>query len=840
MRLMKLIQTWVFFFIAVASLEAQFSPGVDWKKLESDHFILIFPGEIYEQAQDVLFKAEAVYRREMSDFGESRESKWPLILTTSGMESNGFVTLAPRKSVWFGTPAAGGLSSLDWYDLLALHETRHMVQMDHMNQGFIRFLYFFGGELGLTAGIHLSVPSWYLEGDAVSAETEYSSGGRGRDPLFYDQMRVLALNEDFSYQKFVNRSYKHFIPNQYAFGYFMASYIKREYGDESWNRILRTTSILPLPAFGLYLGAKKVTGKSWTILCQDMMKELKERWSKEQDSLILIDNETVLARSQRIYAVYETIFADDSIVLARKISLNEPPVLVKIDLRDGKEETLFRVSAEGGISSNGHMVVWSWIRPSALYHYKSWSDLILADVSSGKKIYLSRKERYISPTFSRKGTQFAVVNWRSDLKAEIHILDSPTGETLAVHPVPIEGFPASLAWSQDDRTLYFTIQGVKGRGIFSLDLESKSFSMIQDFSMETVKGLQPWKNYLFYQSNLTGYENIMALDLVSQKKYQVSSRPYGVRNLYLSSSESKIYYSDTKDLNGNTIVSQKLSPDLWRELSSDDNNSSPDKLKAEWTNNVLPEFSDTKDIQISDIQDYSLSKGKFNLHSWGISPNLETMTGLRFQVQSTDVMETMNWAAGAEYEVNEKRWGSFFDLDWTQFYPEISFRNNSIFKTIGDTDLWDVSSRLGLSFPMNLKRDSWYYFLNPGFSSGIRAYLTEDGKEIDHYFPVNTNLSAYALLPGSIRSINPPWGLWQRAGSSMDPSGINDLYKVYTDTRIYTPGIFRNNSLTLNISLEEQSGHYSLSFPYARGYESRTDYRTMKGSAQYDFPLFLS
>ncbi|QEN09054.1 hypothetical protein EXM22_14040 [Oceanispirochaeta crateris] len=836
MRLKKLIQTLLLFSVIVVSVNAQFSPGVDWKKIESDHFLLIFPEEIHEQAMKIVKKAEMVYQKELGDFGTARESKWPLILTTSGMVSNGYVTLAPRKSVWFGTPAAEGLSSLDWYDLLNLHETRHMVQMDHMNQGFIRFLYFFGGELGLTAGIYLSVPSWYLEGDAVAAETMYSSGGRGRDPLFYSQMKVLALNENFSYQKFVNRSYRHYIPNQYAFGYFMASYISRKYGEESWNKILKTTATLPLPAFGLYLGAKRVTGKSWTSLFQDMMKELKEYWEAEQKTLVLTENESILSEEQNVYTNYETLFADENEVLARKTSLDEPPSLVRINLEEGEEEYLFRISAEGKMSSNGRIVAWTWNRPSPLHSFQNWSDLVFLDIKTGKKTFLTRKARYLSPAFSVKGDLLAVIHWRTDLKAEIHILDGGSGALKDVYFIPFDGFPASPSWSEDDETLYFTLQGEQGRGIALLNLKERSFTMIQDFSMETVKNIRPWKNYLLYQSNLSGFENIMALDLDSLHTFQVSSRPYGVQAPYVYAPKSTLYYSDTRGINGNSIVKQDLNPDTWV-LTDRDEQFIPYSPEGDWSIHDFSESKEMEKIQISEIQDYSLIRGKFNIHSWGISPNLESMTGLRFQVQSTDVMETMNWATGAEYEINEKKWGSFLDIDWVRSYPVLSMRNSSFYRTIDGVDLWDISSTLGFYFPMNLKRDSWYYFVNPGVSTGLRAFLPLGGSGADSYVPLNPSITAYALLPGSFRSIYPQWGAWQRAGSYMNPSEINESYQIYSDSRFYIPGLFKNNSLSLRVSLEEQSGQYSLPFLFVRGYDSQSDYRTAISSVQYDFPL---
>ena len=181
MPLKRLIQVPVLFLLIILPVSAQYVPGVNWKKIENKHILLIFPEELTETALELADTIDRVYEMESLDYNSGRNTRWPLILTNTDMISNGYVYMPPRKSEWSGTPASEGLSTLDWYELLGLHETRHMVQMDALNRRFIRFLYYIGGEMAQTGGIHLSIPRWFLEGDAVLAETAYSNSGRGRE-----------------------------------------------------------------------------------------------------------------------------------------------------------------------------------------------------------------------------------------------------------------------------------------------------------------------------------------------------------------------------------------------------------------------------------------------------------------------------------------------------------------------------------------------------------------------------------------------------------------------------------------------------------------------------------
>lgn len=73
--------------------------------------------------------------------------KISVILQNQTSNSNGFVSITPRRAEFFTMPSQNyNLSgNLDLLHLLATHEYRHIVQFQHANRGFNKaFYYLFG------------------------------------------------------------------------------------------------------------------------------------------------------------------------------------------------------------------------------------------------------------------------------------------------------------------------------------------------------------------------------------------------------------------------------------------------------------------------------------------------------------------------------------------------------------------------------------------------------------------------------------------------------------------------------------------------------------------------
>ena len=825
----------------VTSLSAQYAPGVDWKTIDTEHFQIIFPEEITEQALVLAGKIDLIYEAESMDFAGVRMSKWPVVLTNSSMEANGYVALAPRKSVWYSSPIVEEYTALEWYDLLGLHETRHMVQYDRLNSRLIHLLYLLSGQNGVNLGIAFGVPDWYFEGDAVATETLYSESGRGRDPLFYRGMRDVVTNQYFSYSKMVNGSYRDWVPDHYELGYFLTSYVKNTYGEDSFDRILKAPALLPFPSFGMYLGSKKITGLSWSQLYEKMAEDLKNQWEEQAKRVELTDNTALTSESGDRVVQWEPVSIENNRILARRISLSEPAALVRIT-EEGTEDVM-RVPGYGSITIRGDKAAWSVIRPSLHHTDQSWSDIITVNLETGTGKDLTKKKRFMMPSYNHAGDTIAVVEWNRERTGSIVLLDDTTGQETGRFPVDKGLFPANPAWSGDDRTLYFTVQGHEGRAIAGIPLDTGEMFLLTDFSMEKIKNLHPWEQYVLYSSDLSGLENVMAVDTLTGKKYQVSSRLNGVVKPMAGTFGDKeiLLYGEYITGSSRNLAVQDLDNSAWipeediKPLSfvyyGEDNVT---QGSAGWD---LDRFTEeARSYSLDDIRDYSLFKGDFNVHSWGLGSETSD-TEISLQVESADLMGTMNWTLGGAYNTNEKSSGAFLNLEWTQFYPEISSKNEYWYREIDSVDCHDLSSAVSVSFPLNVSRGFWVNEITPSAGLGIDAVVNPDNTaDPERDIPVHYGLEWSAYLPGSYQSLLPLWGAGQTFYFEHNPQQDEDHFFSGSST-FYLPGGLRNTGLSLSAAYENQTGGYSSRVLFSRGYEAAEKEQLYQFRGNYAFPI---
>ena len=212
----------VFVFSFYQNVTAQYyntgqDPGsLRWNYIETPSFKVIFPNSIDSIGQQLANTLNYNY-----DIGNASlyhyPEKIPVILRNQTMLSNGFVAWAPKRTEFFTIPHQQTEPG-DWLTHMAIHEYRHIVQIDKLNTGLTSILGYFFGEtaIGTVLGIHIKL--WFLEGDAVVTETAITESGRGRLPDFEMNLRSLVLEKGmYSYDKAIFGSYKDYVPNHYQF-----------------------------------------------------------------------------------------------------------------------------------------------------------------------------------------------------------------------------------------------------------------------------------------------------------------------------------------------------------------------------------------------------------------------------------------------------------------------------------------------------------------------------------------------------------------------------------------------------------------------------------------------
>ncbi len=238
--------------LTTVAANAQLLPVLDqnpanlrWYQLKTPHFRVLYPAGLDTIAQRTARRLEGIYEPASASLGR-RPRPISVVLQNQTTSSNGFVTLFPRRSEFFAvTPQdAGLLGTYDWLDLLAVHEYRHVVQFDKGLQGGWRALYALLGNTGLGFA-RLTLPDWFMEGDAVSTETLMSTSGRGRIPNFDLALRANLLAaadaklQPFAYAKAVCGSFRDNVPNHYVLGYHLTTFLKQQRGpmpgDARWT-----------------------------------------------------------------------------------------------------------------------------------------------------------------------------------------------------------------------------------------------------------------------------------------------------------------------------------------------------------------------------------------------------------------------------------------------------------------------------------------------------------------------------------------------------------------------------------------------------------------------------
>ena len=160
-------------------------PSLKWRQLHTDTARVIFPEGMDSVANRVASVVHFMAGRQPFSLGK-QQRKINIVLQKQTVVANGYVGLGPYRSEFFLTPEMNSLGqgSIPWADQLAVHEYRHVQQINNFNNGLSRFMRVIAGEQGYDLAINAAVPNWFYEGDAVYAETALSRQGRGRLPQF--------------------------------------------------------------------------------------------------------------------------------------------------------------------------------------------------------------------------------------------------------------------------------------------------------------------------------------------------------------------------------------------------------------------------------------------------------------------------------------------------------------------------------------------------------------------------------------------------------------------------------------------------------------------------------
>jgi hypothetical protein len=537
-----------------------------WYQFRSQNYTVIHPEGVDSLAQAFARRLEYFYPY-LGEALDHRHSHMPVVIHNESSFSNGVFVWAPKRLEIFTNPDPNGYYQ-DWLTQLALHEGRHAVQIDKLNQGFTRGLYFLGGEQAVGA-MAVILPYWYLEGDAVDAETRLSATGRGRQPSFEMGIKAQLLEAGrlWSFSKATVGSYKDYIPNHYQLGYLMVRYGRRTYGDKFWIDFQQYAARKPFLLNPTWFSMKKYGLSSKRQFYRESLSAYRNHWLYTAASRKYTPYNKWITKRNRHYTSYTFPHAvSNTQVLALKSGLDQIPEFVLID-RTGNEKRLFQPGFlnSGRISYAEDKVVWDEFVPDTRWSNRNYSIIRSYDLSTGEVKKFGSRTRYFSPAVSRDGTRVVAVEQTEIQQFNLVILDME-GDSKQIIRSPGNRFLQQPAWMEEDSALVVMVSGALGKSLYCYSFETASWKKLFDAWKENISYPAVKGNQIFFSGTSSGIDNIYCYNTVTDSVNQISSVHFGAFHPQLSSDGSTLLYSNYT-ASGYTVGKLRLDEGLWNPIN---------------------------------------------------------------------------------------------------------------------------------------------------------------------------------------------------------------------------------------------------------------------------------
>jgi hypothetical protein len=834
-----------------------YDTGVDpaslkWLQIKTKQFTIIYPesfgaeGIKYARSFDNSFS-------KLTSLYSIKKIRIPVIIHNYTTISNGYVAWAPRRIEIYPTPEQNTIP-LDPVEQLTTHELTHVLQMYSMKKDFSNIMAWAFGEQ-YTGVVSALIPMWFMEGDAVFAESVLSGSGRGRAPTFLKQLKAIEMerNSMYSFDKLVVGSFKNYTPDHYQYGYQMTAWSYAKYDPQMWNKTLEYTARYPFTIVPVNISLKKIAGLTKAKLFTETFDSLKTLWKKDEAESNAIQYEAVNPTKKKEYVnYYSPVMVGKDSLVAIKTSLYNPPSFVLINTREKSEK---RIKFAGDmypffLSGSNGKIVWVEDHPDPRWENRNFSVIKITDLRHNTTVQLSHNSRYMAASISPDGRFIVAAENTVENKNNLVIIYAFNGVILNTIPVPANVFPQRPQWSASGDEITIISLSEKGEGIMSYSIKNQSWQTLIEEGREDLQSSFLRNDSLFFVSSVSGTDNIYILSPAKVISKLTNSR-FGAYDLFAAG--NTVFFADYSS-SGNNISKVQL---------DQSSNTSPMVNSKE---SFLINRFDTMKYKSSDPasidynpQPYRKWQHLFKFHSWmpfyadieqieadptAITPGFTLMT----QNNLSTVISTL----GYEYSDNKnmfhsrvtwKGWVPVFEsqLDFGDD-PSVLKLNNSV------SDPVNIQPALRLSntvyIPLSFSSGKFSQYVRVSFASTYNnryIYLKENGK----YDYGQTQLTGRIFFSNyqisAVRDIYPRWAQVFDYFSTFSPADKTIYGPVSTlKTAFYFPGVLKNHSIKLRYESEVQKPEKLIlynraSFP--RSYKNIISQDLKFFSADYTMPL---
>lgn len=843
------------------SLLAQyFSTGqnpasVKWKQINTEGFQVIFPEGFESTANYVANTLEYAKLLSTKTMKASPE-KVPVVIHNFTSTSNGMVVWAPRRIELYTIPPQNTYAQ-EWFQQLAIHEYRHIIQISKLNQGITKVLAAIFGEHLTGAVVGLYVPLWFLEGDAVATETALSNAGRGRQPSFTMPLRAQFLDKKiYHFDKAIFGSYKDFVPNHYVLGYHLVATARGQYGAEIWNHAMDKVARKPFMITPLSRGIRDVSGLKKTGLYNAMMDSLKMQWQQQyhaENHTKLID---VIPASKRIYTNYNKPHPTSrGTIIAEKKAMNDISAFVEID-QNGNERIVFMPGYyfPGTLSYANDVIAWGERKFDPRWQHRSYAVIRMYNLSTGVMKTLTGNNRYFAPVLSPDGAMLAAVEVTENQQYSLVILSAATGAVLQRITTPENYFFTWPDWSDDGSKIVTIVVGDQGKAIALADPATRELEIVSDFTFTDISKPTMHEEQIAFVGAWSGIDNLYLLDIPTGAISRATSVEYGATDpKFDETGESLLFANYTADgYNLARISLARVKPTPLDEV--EDHSPRLYQKLAEQEGRIL-EPEQIPRVQY-DIKKYSKLRNAFNFHSWAPlaldAQNMDAKPGL--SLFSQNLLSSVFTTLGYEYDLNEQTGKSYINFSYAGWYPVVDitadYGKRKSF-TIDDDDnridfSWmETNIKAGVHLPLNFTYGLFSWSLRPAVEFNYTQLDLDKDAGVkfrrNNYKTINYRLNTSNYMKMSAHNIYPRWGQVFGLTLRTAPFEGDELGSMFAgEGRLYFPGLLKHNSFNAYAGFQKRINnnfYYGNIVRFPRGYSGQYADQLTSWSLNYGFPI---
>lgn len=509
---------------------ATYDPELTWRTIATEHFEIHFHQGEEALADEFTDTVEAAWDQMVAEVGWAPRRRVNLVLVDRTDQANGYATIAPRNTivVYVTAPQEDGTLSLyeDWGEAIVTHELTHILHID-ANHGLVRLARYVVGRVASTNTIS---PGWIVEGYATFEETRYTAFGRGRAPYVDMLLRTAALADRWPHLGDMDG----FQPDppsgnlRYLWGMDLIRYTAEHQGDRVWTRFAhRYGSGIPW-----LLPGRAALGAPIQRLYADWKADALARYQAQADRI-------------RAEGIREGVV----ISAGGPSSCTSPayaPVGEKVVWTCSDRATGPALWIADGDGSNARVLLpvfgaknFTWRRDGQalafasshiVNRFNTWSDIyLLPSLDAERAVALTTGARARDPEFSPDGRDLLVVTNRVQQNAIERITVDRVREPI-VAPGDHTQF-ATPRFAPDGRSFVVSVWADGRRDLWLYDRDGAPLRRLTaDAAIDRDPRWSDDGRWLFFTSDRTGVPNVFAIEVATERLWQVTNVLTGASN----------------------------------------------------------------------------------------------------------------------------------------------------------------------------------------------------------------------------------------------------------------------------------------------------------------------